>query len=125
MSKKMWTGVTSLSAGPHLVVVLDTALLPEDSHTLWNPRLLRAVVDVPAGALQVYCLEDVESLLPLGVEHLYNGWQPWEGNPPEDVQARWASVTLSVCAITLYLELDTDDGYYYSDSLYPHQWRQS
>lgn len=120
---KLWTGVTS-PYGPDLILLLDTSLLPQDIHTLWNPRLLRAVVAVPAGALTVYCLRDVEDLLPEEVEPLYNGWKPWAGDlPDKDLKALHMCEVLHITASAMYVELDTDDGTYYSDLLRKDQWR--
>lgn len=117
----LWTGVTS-PYGPDLILILDTSLLPQDIHTLWNPRLLRAVVDVPDGALRVHCLDDIEDLLPRGVEPRYNGWHPWEGAAPDNPQALYMCEVLHVTASTVYVELDTDDGTHYSDLLRKDQW---
>jgi len=120
----LWTGVTH-PHGPDLVLILGTARLPQDIHTLWNPRLLRAVVDVPQDALTVYCLSDVEALK-YDVAPLHNGWQPWAGDlPDKDLQALYMCEVLHVCANSMYIELDTDDGTYYSDNLARSDWQET
>ena len=113
---KLWTGVSS-PYGPDLVLILDTALLPQDIHTLWNPRLLRAVVDIPQGALLVYCANDLWPPLPM-----YANWQPWEGEIPAVLQALYMCEVFHVTANSLYVELDTNDGTYYTDNLMRKQW---